>query len=330
MPSPTHTPVVLPDIWQSMRSVKYGKAITVSQSDPQTGYVCGNRGNKSINPDPLEFSKTTDGGFIWASPIAVAIAGNNCRLALNPYDINDIVLISYHCWTGCGDDDGVPYRSRDGGKTWTKLVLPPGNEASGMTTPTDPVWTPTALFVSAVTQGTTGPHPSPAHYFAASVNGGPLRWTSHNPDFGVPISSLSQGIQIFTVGSRLSAYGGLTINTHFQGIIATSSANGASLAHFMASGAVPEAISPVSNGQTLIEDNIHAYVVSTDNGQTWKQLPAIPGGAETIIMPGEQVVTPDGSVFGALAGNSNGVKSGIYGGNVMARCCAAGGEQFPV
>jgi hypothetical protein len=295
-PSPTTTPTALPNIWQTASSVNYGKGITFSMSQPLTGYVCGNTTNMPNSPPNLELGKTSDGGFTWSAPITTSVPGNNCALAINPYNINDIVMTSYSCWEGCGDDNGMPYRSVDGGKTWTKLVLPSGNEASYMTKPVAPVWTPNALFVTVTYPGTMGGDlPAPAHHIAVSINAGPLAWTSQEPNFGLnmPASSV-YSISIFTSGKAINAYNAM--GTPLQGFLSTSTDNGMTWTPATITGSIPTYLNSTSNEQDLYGSlSNDKCVKSTDGGKTWINLPDAPQGYSSTGM--FSLAANDGTLF---------------------------------
>jgi hypothetical protein len=311
-PTPTITPTPLPNIWQSVSSINYGKGIAFSTSQPQIGYVCGNTNGILNSSNNLEIGKTSDSGFTWSAPMTTSVPGSNCRIAINPYNSDDIVMTSYQCWEMCGDDAGKPYRTLDGGKTWTKLVLPSGNEASYMTTPIDPVWTPDALFFTVTTPGAIGGDlPAPTHHIAVSVNGGPLAWTSQEPNFGLnmPASSVYD-ISIFTVGKTVNVYNA-NMSVPLQGNLSTSTDNGATWSSVATTGTIPNNLFPSSNEQTLygITPSIKC-VKSVDGGKTWTSLPDMQGDY-SISISDIPLAMNDGSLFVFFAPTNNGTR-GIY------------------
>lgn len=308
-PSPTITPSPLPNIWQPA-SVNYGKAIAFAPGDSQTGYVCGNPGNTTST---LQLGVTHDGGMTWVTHSISGITGASCSIAINPYDANEIVLASLDCWYGCGEGSSVSYRSFDGGKTWSSLVMSPGNEGSGWTELATPIWTPTALFFGVATGSSLNFTQLPPHPIAVSVNRGPLTWTQRNP-----ISQANFGITaIFTLGNSINAYATTAhINGNApQGDLATSNDNGATWTQVTPKGVVsgPEVIVPdsfrsVSDGHELIGFVFGAsyYLRSTDGGKTWDLLPTLQGPANSTAGADTQV-TPDGSIYGVVGDTKTGI-----------------------
>jgi hypothetical protein len=299
----------LPNIWQPVASINYGKAIAFASSDPQTGYVCGDSSPDSTRTT-LELGVTHDGGFTWATHNLGGITGASCSIAVNPYDANDIVLSSISCWEACGGADYNPYRSVDGGMTWTHLIIPPGNEASGWIFPGSPVWTPAALFFFVTSGGASGPTP-PAHLIAVSVNGGPLAWTT-NP--GPPASD--SVIQIFTSGNSINSYIGVQVNGQFHDDLATSTDNGKTWTHLTPQGVMigseeilPNYFQPVSDSLVIVGLVYGSanYLRTTDGGKSWNELPTLPGPGNSTTDVGAQAM-PDGTIIGVV-GNT---KTGVY------------------
>lgn len=308
-PMPTMTP--LPNIWQTVKGVDYGKGLAFDPEHALTGYTCGTTDNLFSNLRPLEWGVTADGGFTWSPSTSTGILGNNCRIAINPFNSDDIVLTSYVCWDGCGDDPGIWNRSLDGGKSWNRLALP-GTENSGMSI-TQLAWTTNALVVIAGYSESIGNPPPTTHSFAVSSNGGALAWTAQDPSFGVPLFT---GItSLFADGASIKAYGEGEIAGQLKGIIATSSDNGATWTHFTMVGAPDStSITPIRGGNTLIGGSNRAYMQSQDGGKTWTSLPTLPGGP-MMITQGLIIATADGTLFIELQSSTNtftGTKSGMY------------------
>jgi photosystem II stability/assembly factor-like uncharacterized protein len=97
-------------------------AIGVAESDPSVVYVgmgeCPIRGNVSHGDGVY---KTTDGGKTWTN-VGLSDTRQICRLRVHP-DNPDLVYVAAlgHVW-GPNRDRGI-FRSKDGGKTWQKVLF---------------------------------------------------------------------------------------------------------------------------------------------------------------------------------------------------------------
>jgi hypothetical protein len=294
--SPTTTPVVtstpLPNVWQTVQSVNYGKGIAFSQNDPKTGYVCGNtaNGQNSNENTILKIAVTHDGGLTWDAPIQTTVTGGTCILYVNPYKASDIVMSSYGCWYGCGGTGvkNILYRSLDSGKTWSRLALPSNDDTMAAMKPS---WTRNALFVDV---GSKSGIDTPPHLVAISVNNGPLAWTAKDPSIGQ--SNLTPGI--YTLGD--------TINIYNDAKIATSSDDGATWSTFTPQGTTLYGVYAVPDNHTLISTSLinnSQYSRSTDGGRTWS--PVLLGAGMSIYNPYDVVIgTPDGTIFGVQSSSS--------------------------
>ncbi|HEY7575264.1 MAG TPA: glycosyl hydrolase, partial [Thermoanaerobaculia bacterium] len=97
-------------------------AIGIAESDPNVVYVgmgeCPIRGNVSHGDGVY---KSTDGGKTWAN-VGLADTRQICRLRVHPGN-PDLVYVAAlgHVW-GPNADRGI-FRSKDGGKTWQKVLF---------------------------------------------------------------------------------------------------------------------------------------------------------------------------------------------------------------
>jgi hypothetical protein len=314
---PTLTP--LPAIWQSVPSVSYAVGIAFATNDLQTGYVCG---NPASSAGPMKLGVTHDAGLTWTTSSLTEIRGGYCKIYISPYDALDVVLEGWTCSGNCltGNKYMGTYRSGDGGKTWTQLVLPPGNEASGVTAIEFPVWTPAALFVLAEPSTSTETI-SPEHAIAVSINGDPLTWTTENPITPIPANPFS--IKIFTTGNSIN-FSMTQPNSFGLTDMFTSQDNGATWVHSKPQGLSPTigTLRTAADRHTLVgvHDTLQGNdiidqqaVFSTDGGKTWSASSAFPKNSSLWELP-LVYTTLDGSMFVALTpfGVSSSVQQGIY------------------
>lgn len=97
-------------------------AIAVAPSDPNVVYVGTGSADIRNNIEVGKGSyKSTDGGHTWHS-IGLEEAGQIARIRVDPRDANRVFVAAVGHAFGPNDDRGV-FRSRDGGKTWEKVLF---------------------------------------------------------------------------------------------------------------------------------------------------------------------------------------------------------------
>jgi photosystem II stability/assembly factor-like uncharacterized protein len=113
------------EVWENL-SDRYFKtsaigAIAVAASDPKVIYV--GTGSASIRNN-IEIGrgsyKSTDGGATWSS-IGLEDAGQIAKILIDPRDPNRVYVAAVGHGFGPNDERGV-FRSRDGGKSWEKVL----------------------------------------------------------------------------------------------------------------------------------------------------------------------------------------------------------------
>jgi hypothetical protein len=301
--SPTATPV--PERWQTLTSIDYGKGLAFASNTPQTGYICGNTDHQGGGDVPLQLGVSHDGGRTWLPATALPISGDDCIIFVNPTDASDLVIRSFHCWEGCGDEAGIPYRSVDGGKTWAQLVLPPGNESSGLTDAGPVNWIGSTLFTYAIPPGTQGGQPAPKHEVAYSVNNGPLTWAATNP---FPLSGYPYNVSdSFSLGNKFCLLG----NSNNE--LSCTQDDGTNWQATTASGVAPFYVVPSPDGKTLFGYSYLDNIVSSsaDGGQTWAELPSIPGGSNAASIV-SMAAAPDNTIYALNYPGSGPTVAGVY------------------
>lgn len=173
--------------WVTEPSLNFAKNIAFALSDPLTGYACGNIGVENVNAssfpaDALELSVTHDGGRIWSAPVKTSVPGADCNLSINPTNPLDLVMGAEDCYATCLPEPS-PYRSHDGGKTWTALTYDPAQWQNipyhVVSMPQWTTWIGNTVYF-AVTQGSgrPSPLPRPQHAFVSNTSGSVLTATS--------------------------------------------------------------------------------------------------------------------------------------------------------
>ncbi len=319
VPRPTPTAMPLPAGWTDAR-LPYAKDISFGVSDPQTGYVCGNlyngtQGNGTQNgAPPLELGVTHDGGATWQGPMTLPFSYGDCRIQVNPFNANDLLIGEFVCY-GCDGSALYPrtwYRSLDGGATWHLVPIP-----AGVGEPNDYLiqyfmWGGQTLYMQILgAPGYIGPL-SLAHSLAASVNGGAFTWIDSHLNVASLGSHISLGL-MGTVGSTLLVSYLDTTPPASYGFVATSD-NGATWSHFTAQGTVGYRLYPSLDGTTIYSTNGSGVTRSSDGGHTWMNLPVLPATPGALLESAQPLVphlpassngpvkaefgeAPDGTIF---------------------------------
>lgn len=318
-PQPTATSFPLPQGWTDAH-VNYAKDVAFSPADPQTGYVCGNLYNGTQGDGtqggtlPLELGVTHDGGKTWQGPMTLPFHYGDCRVQVNPFNAQDLLIGEFVCY-GCDGDALYPrtwYRSMDGGATWHLVPIPAGTGVMSTLLIQYFMWAGQTLYMELQgAPGYIGPL-KPMHTYAASINGGPFTWIDSN----LPYASLGSASSL--VLGEIGSIGTSLLIPYFNGAqagILTTSDNGATWSHFTTQNIVGDRLYPSLDGKTIFSTNYQTVYRSGDGGHTWATLPALPATPGALLayagpaMPASSNgplkepfdETPDGTVFLGVA-----------------------------
>ncbi len=310
LPTGTATPQSTISLQGWMRvTVPYAMNVVFAQSDPLTGYACGNMPdatdpkNVSAYQNTLTIGITHDGGHSWVAN-ATNITSFGCSLQINPLNPQELVMQATQLCP-CSDTYDLPwYRSLSGGLSWQELTPPTGN--GNVTVNIDEVaWAGSSLFMYVRHFTQTNDGLVPAYQLAISTNGGALSWLNLTSlatyHIGPPYifdEAVSLGA---TLVLHLDSAPGIA---HF---IATSD-QGKSWQYVTASGVVPDTFTVVSvdgktlYGQTYNQNNASTSIVqSIDGGHTFTSIATIPDvpAASGQTNGNHLFFVPDGTILNA-------------------------------
>jgi hypothetical protein len=285
--------------WVTVPVLSFAENIAFAVSDPLTGYVCGNTqietGSNASNT--LAVSVTHDGGRTWSAPTLTSAHGVGCDLSINPSNPTDLVMDAWSCYPLCGQAPPRPYRSHDGGMTWTALTLDPTqwpatSETNWFVSPA--VWIGSTAYFAVETLGEVRSIPRPPHAFVTNTSGS-LLTAPNDAMYSVVTDPNAIPRSIWAHGSMLGVE--LTSDVNYaNNYFVKSTDGGASWQTFTPAGADRYLN---ANDGVIGADNSD-YVESSDGGLTWRQLPAPPMGNLAVTGQGP-FDTADGSVLVAGA-----------------------------
>ncbi len=276
VPSPTATPPTLGltvapgQDWTALKSIPNGLSIAFAASDPLTGYTCAQTGGNQ--KDPLAVAVTHDGGGHWQAMTTQGPIGVDCRFTVNPLDAKDVVAQTTRCFNGCAYLQA--FRSRDAGRTWRELSMPPGANAD-FPYPGNPEFAGTTLFLTATT-GSSGISFSPelSHSVAVIVDGQTPRWVDlHLFPTALRNYWYTYANAFYLVVSSSPPPSTATV------YLAKSTDDGVTWTNIAVVGntSFTRVITRSSDGKTFYDVNGVSHVISsTDGGEHWAEVPGMP------------------------------------------------------
>ncbi len=291
-----------------------------SVSNPLIGYVCGPEpfmnSTSGIPTAPMEIARTTDGGKTFG-PATVLEISQACTLTIDPTNPDDVALLLNSCALGCAPSppDDL-FRTLDGGKTWTQLMVPAdGTQTQSGSGFNKVLFAGNTLFAQSQLSYSNGTNP---HTVAASVNNGPLQWVD---------SAFLTANQIPTLGFVFGTTCYLVVYTYNTQTPQGSSPPAVSWYSSTNGGVTWIASQPFSvHGVelTVIASDPHAHYlvgadytnpgvqhnyISADSGKTWQPMPSVTNGSYTSVS--DIFVVPDGTII-LKANLPPGSSSGIF------------------
>jgi hypothetical protein len=320
VPSATSVTQLKPtSTWTFAAAIPDAKDIAFAQSDPLTGYACGNAvplTRDVMSHTLLQLSVTHDGGRTW-STTTTAMGGASCHISINPTNARDLLMQPISC-PDCDAQFGYRnYRSIDGGAHWIELTLPHAQTQAQPLGGGNLVFVGDALYAIALyAPGDMVNTPVPL--LMVSHEEHPFTWIANIPIYQDPIYQAKNAVpnltQLYAVGSTITAElfdpsCAAVVNSSNVCVYLQSSNSGQSWTRFTRLGQSDiSSISPLGDSQTLSGFEDAGIVQSTDGGRTWRNYAAYPPNSGSTLFVNEYFTTPDGTMFYGGA-NSNGVIS---------------------
>jgi hypothetical protein len=292
MPTATVEPLQTPlpsQGWVTVPALRFAQSIAFAASDALTGYACGYaQVEGSGGSTQLAVSVTHDGGRTWSTPGMITAQGGGCDLSINPTNPNDLVVDARGCFA-CDVHDSHPYRSHDGGKTWTALAFDPTQWTAPAETAwvvSTAVWIGNTAYFAVVAPSGFGPSTQrPQHAFVANTQGALLS-APNDAIYSIVTNVNAIPYAIWAHGSMLV----VQLRTSSDYFVKSTDA-GARWQIFTPAGMSP----PLQTFDGVTGEDSGGGVYSFDGGLTWSHLPG-PLQSSTGLWP-TQYHTADGSIL---------------------------------